>query len=153
MSHEHKTKVVEWKLDGEHNFVPGLYGCTDCSETFTSLPLDVESLGHTHLEYVEGCFGCKARTLQLSTGDANSSAAMSGKKWDSENEFYASAVRQGVNPDGLFRHEVESALEASEALGVAYDTETSPLQARDITSETIEVMREVVMEDKLINRE
>lgn len=145
MSHEHKPKVVEWKFDEAHNFVAGLYGCTECPETFTSLPLDTASLGHSHSEYVEGCFGCKAKTLQLSTGDANGTAAMASKKWDSENEFYASAVRQGINPDGLFRHEVEAALNASEALGVAYNTDTSPLAAKDITPETLEVMKEVVL--------
>lgn len=152
MLHEHKTKVVDWGFDEEHNWVATLYGCTECDETFVDLPPDTGSLGHLHAEYVEGCFGCKIKTLELSTGDANGKAAMASKKWDSENEFYASAVAQGINPDGVFRHEVEAAFEASEKLGKAYDTDTSPLTADQITSETADVMREVVMEDKLISK-
>ena len=152
MSHEPKTKVVDWKFDEAYNLIAGSYGCIECDETFTKLPLEVESLRHVHTKYVDDCFGCKVKTLQLSTGDANGAAAMSSKAWDSENEFYASAVRQGINPDGLARHEVEAAYEASEKLGVAYNTDTSPLEANQITSKTIEVMREVVMEDKIIKQ-
>lgn len=150
MLHEHKTKVVAWGFNEKHDFVASLYGCTECDETFVDLPPDTGLLGHTHTEYVDGCFGCKAKTLQLSTGDANSAMGTSQKRWDSENEFYASAVKQGINPDGVFRHEVEAAFEASEKLGKAYDTDTSPLTADQITDQTAEVMREVVMEDKII---
>ncbi len=37
-----------------------------------------------HPEFVEGCFGCKASTIDLNAGEANSRLTMSSKKWDKE---------------------------------------------------------------------
>lgn len=149
MLHEHKTKVVAWDFNEKHDFVASLYGCTECNETFVDLPTDTGLLGHAHTEYVEGCFGCKAKTLQLSTGDANGTAAMSSKAWDSENEFYASAVKQGINPTGIARYEVEAALEASEKLGYAYDGDTM-VDPDKLTSGAVELMHEL-KEEELIS--
>lgn len=152
MEHKHQPRIVDFKLDIEMNWIPTSYDCLSCDWVGDTLPVEEDtSEEHNHREYVDGCFSCKIKTLQLSTGDANSGRQVSEKKWDSENEFYADAVRQGINPDGIFRHEVEAALEASEKLGVAYDTDTSPLEAAHITNEAVEVMREVVMEDKIIS--
>ena len=36
----------------------------------------------THPEFVEGCFGCKALTVDLNPGEANSRLTMSSKKWE-----------------------------------------------------------------------
>lgn len=153
MTHTHQVRIVDFALDGDFNWKPTSYDCLGCDWVGENLPEDENILEpHQHKEYVDGCFSCKIRTLEFSTGDANSSAGMASKKWDSENDFYASAVRQGINPDGIARHEVEAALEASEKLGSAYDTDTSPLEANQITSETIEVMKEVVMENKIIKQ-
>ena len=142
MTHSHIPKVLEWKLDEAHNFRASLHGCLTCSETFTDIPLEEESLGHTHTDYVDDCFGCKIQTLELSTGDANSTKAMSSKKWDSENQFYADAVKQGVNPDGVFRHEVEASLNASEILGVPYNGD-SMMPANEITPQLVQTMKEM----------
>ena len=79
--HKHTGKIIDWKLDANANYVPNLYGCTDCDELFPESPSNGnEYEDHTHTEYVEGCFGCKLPTLQLSTGDANSNKAMSSKR-------------------------------------------------------------------------
>lgn len=143
MTHSHKPKVLEWKLNEDFNWVASLYGCLDCDETFTSTPLDEEEkLDHQHIEYVEGCFGCKIQTLELSTGDANSTKAMASKKWDAENQFFADAVKQGVNPDGVFRHEVEAALNASEMLGVPYNGD-SMMPANEITPQLVQTMKDM----------
>jgi len=37
-----------------------------------------------HPEYVEGCFGCKASTIDLNAGEASTRLTMSAKKWDNE---------------------------------------------------------------------
>ena len=152
MEHIHQPRIVDFKLNKESVWEATGYNCLSCDWTGDAPPEEGLYVPHQHKDYVDGCFACKIKTLELSTGDANSAAGMASKKWDSENEFYASAVRQGINPDGIARHEVEAALEASEMLGSAYNTDTSPLEANQITSETIEVMREAVMEDTIIKQ-
>ena len=152
MEHQHQPRIMDFRLSAEFHWVPTGYDCLGCEWTGDEPPEAQLYVPHVHKEYVDNCFACKIKTLELCTGDANGTAAMASKKWDSENEFYASAVRQGINPDGLARHEVEAAYEASEKLGVAYDTDTSPLEAHQITSKTTEVMREVVMENKILRQ-
>lgn len=152
MEHRHQTRIVGFRLNKNSLWEATGYDCLSCDWTGKTPPKDDIYIPHAHKEYVDGCFACKIKTLELSTGDANSARQIGQSNWDSENEFYASAVRQGINPDGLARHEVEAAFEASEKLGVAYDADTSPLEANQITPETVEVMREVVMENKMITQ-
>jgi hypothetical protein len=98
-----------------------------------------------HPEHVEGCFGCKAEGLQLSTGDARGDVIASGttqKKWNSELEAYRSARAQGIQPNGTKRKQIEAAHNASEKLGTAYDGNTM-VQARKIDTKTATVMREL----------
>ena len=102
----------------------------------------------THPEYVEGCFGCKAEGLQLSTGDARGDVIASGttqKKWNSELEAYRSARAQGIQPNGTKRKQIEAAHEASEKLGAAYDGSTM-IQAQKINKPTATVMKELKKE-------
>lgn len=136
MSHYHIPKIVDWKFDEAYNFIPSLYGCTACDETFVDLPIDEV----TAREPTE--FYLKARTLQFSTGDANSSAATSSKKWDSENNAFADAVRQGVNPGGVSRSDVDAAMDASETLGYAYDAEAM-VAPEHLTPLAVDVMNEL----------
>ena len=143
MKHSHKPKVLEWVLNEDFNWVSSLYGCLDCDETFASTPLDEEEdLGHQHTTYVEGCFGCKAKTLQLSPGDAHSGRQVSEKKWDAENQAFADAERQGIQPDGVFQKDIQEAHRASEVLGTAYNADTM-LPAHQITKGVAEVYKEI----------
>jgi len=50
----------------------------------------------THPEFVEGCFGCKASTIDLNPGEANSRLTMSSKKWDKELALYRTARSQDI---------------------------------------------------------
>jgi hypothetical protein len=43
-----------------------------------------------------------------------------GKKWDKELDLYASARKQGIQPDGTSTAKVQQALDISEKTGVAY---------------------------------
>jgi hypothetical protein len=79
----------------------------------------------THPEFVEGCFGCKVGTLQLSPGDAASNKnGMSQKKWDAELNAYSSARAQGIQPDGTSMAKIKDAIDKSDKAGKAYDANT-----------------------------
>lgn len=76
-----------------------------------------------HPTFVEGCFGCKASSIQLAAGDASGDLVSNGwtnKKWDKELDLYASARKQGIQPDGTSTAKVQQALDISEKTGVAY---------------------------------
>jgi len=77
----------------------------------------------THPEYVEGCFGCKASTLELHPGDAAHMRVVSRKKWDAELNAYADARRQGIQPAGTSMKAIKDAHKASENLGKPYNGE------------------------------
>ena len=96
----------------------------------------------THPEFVEGCFGCKIGTLELSTGDASSGKLMPGKKWNAELDAYKEARKQGIQPAGTSMKAIQEAHKASEALGKAYNAETMP-RAQHINKKTATVMKEL----------
>ena len=73
-----------------------------------------------HPEYVEGCFGCKASTIDLNAGEANSRLTMSAKKWDKELALYRSARAQGIQPDGTSTAKIRKAIDVSNKTGIAY---------------------------------
>jgi len=73
-----------------------------------------------HPEFVEGCFGCKASTVDLNPGEANSRLTMSSKKWDKELALYRSARSQGIQPDGTSTAKIRKAIDASNQTGIAY---------------------------------
>lgn len=77
-----------------------------------------------HPEYVEGCFGCKISTVQLSTGAANSNPARKAvaareARWNRDMPAYKRLRDQGLQPpridgcadlerDSSTRFEIES---------------------------------------------
>jgi hypothetical protein len=73
-----------------------------------------------HPEYVEGCFGCKASTIDLNAGEANSRLTMSSKKWDKELALYRSARAQGIQPEGTSTAKIRKAIDISNKSGRAY---------------------------------
>jgi len=74
----------------------------------------------THPEFVEGCFGCKASTIDLNPGEANSRLTMSSKKWDKELALYRSARAQGIQPEGTSTAKIRKAIDISNRTGTAY---------------------------------
>ena len=74
----------------------------------------------THPDYVEGCFGCKASTVDLNPGEASSRLTMSAKKWDNELALYRSARSQGIQPDSTKTKDIRKAIDISNRTGVAY---------------------------------
>jgi hypothetical protein len=147
MGHAHVGKVVEWGMDSDYNSIPTVYGCTSCSDISMSALTDEEVTPEHryHTEYIDGCFGCKARTLQLATGDANVIASgWTGKKWDGELQNFRDAVAQGISPEGTSTKKIQEAVDASDRMGRAYKAEDMP-QAKHINKPIIETMKEIGM--------
>ena len=74
----------------------------------------------THPEYVEGCFGCKASTVDLNPGEASTRLTMSAKKWDNELALYRTARSQGIQPDSTKTKDIRRAIDVSNKTGIAY---------------------------------
>jgi hypothetical protein len=144
MEHQHISKVLEWGFNANHDFIASLWGCVLCDIT-TDKPFEYEDISVDHTQCGEDCFGCKAKGLQLATGDASGRIIASGttqKKWDKELDFYRDARAQGVQPEATTRKAVERALEASEVLNKPYAGDTMP-KAAQINKETVAVMKEI----------
>lgn len=124
-SHIHKT--IEWGFDREnnHEYYPKKWGCTKCEETWDKLPTYEEEMStHDHDTYVWGCFACKIGTIQLNTGDAGRADSMPQKKWDKELVAYKEARKQGIQPEGTSKKQIDAAVAASQKLGTAFNAET-----------------------------
>ena len=121
--HSHTSVVKEWGLDDKANFAPKLYGCLDCEVTSSKALSNGNIESHTHTKFVEGCFGCKAQTLQLATGDAKGDLVANGwtnKKWNKELSDYRDARAQGIQPDGTSTAQIRKAIDVSDKTGHAY---------------------------------
>lgn len=95
-----------------------------------------------HPEYVEGCFGCKISTLQVGTGDANSSRLTSSKKFEAELDAYKKARADGIQPSGSTMKAIKEAEKASDTLGKAYQGDKMP-KANLINNRVAKTMNEV----------
>lgn len=148
---DHISKIIKfgYKLeDGQVNSFVELYGCTKCDATSELVPLyDIEAgwkakeIDHTKCGGPDKCFGCKARGLQLNTGDANSSKAMPNKKWDGELNAYYQARKEGIQPEGTTMEKIQAAYKASETMGKAYDANDMP-SASTIVKEAVPTLKE-----------
>lgn len=144
--HSHIGKILEWGTKLENGDViqfSTLWGCTKCDAT-SPLPWQYEdiSTGHSeHTDFVDGCFACKVRTLELNTGDAGRAESMSQRKWDAELNAYREARRQGVQPAGTTMKAVKEAMQASDNLGSAFNAETMGA-ANAVTKSKAKLMKE-----------
>jgi hypothetical protein len=95
-----------------------------------------------HAEFVEGCFGCKASTLQLSTGEGNNSfAAKMDKSLEKDRPAYKSMKEAGLQPARLTgAHELMTKAETSYEIesgnlmpGKAKEIETFVKEFKDAT--------------------
>ena len=147
MECDHISKVVGWAYelrDGQMNQHVSLYGCTECDATSPKPFVGKEEVyvtDHSNC-HLDPCFGCKAKGLQLSTGDANGRAAMPKRKWEGELQAYRDARRQGIQPAGTTMEKIVAAEKASENLGRAYNAEKDP-NAKTINKKTANAMNEL----------
>jgi hypothetical protein len=140
----HISRVKVWGFTEDHNFSVTEYDCVLCGETSPTPFRDEEqniSIDHTNCD--DDCFGCKARSLQLNTGDANSQKAMSNKKWDGELDAYRAARAQGIQPAGTSMAHVKAAMDASEVMGKPFDADTASTTAQAINKQSVKSLTEV----------
>ena len=139
----HISRVKEWGFDEAHNFRVTQYDCLLCGLVSETPFKDEENIDIDHVNCDDDCFGCKARSLQMNTGDANSSKAMSNRKWNGELDAYRAARAQGIQPAGTSMAHVKAAVEASNAMGSAYDADTAIAPAQSINKKSIASLSEV----------
>ncbi len=136
----HISRVKEWGFDDNHNFTAALWDCLLCG-TESSQPFrdeEVVEIDHSLCNY-DPCFGCKAKGLQLNTGDAGRDTPE--KKFQGRLKAYRDARAQGIQPNGTHTIQVEAALKASETLGKAYDGGTM-IRADKVTKRNSELIKE-----------
>lgn len=146
MTCDHISKVLAWGyelINGDVISKPSQYGCTKC-EAVSPVPFDTEDvfIDHTKCGGPDECFGCKARGLQLSTGDASSQKQTSNKKWEGELNAYRAARAEGIQPAGTTMEKVQEARRASDAMGAAYDSNTMA-STELIQNKTVNKLKEV----------
>lgn len=145
---DHISKVTKWgiKRDGGTIVeIPVEYGCTKCdvtSETPLSDGMPALNIDHSDCDN-NPCFGCKAKGLQLNTGDANHTKMVSNKKWNSELNAYEQARAEGIQPAGTSMAKILEARKASEAMGKAFNADTAGVEAGLINNKTADKLKEV----------
>ena len=123
--HDHIHRVGEWGVEiikGVAHYKVNFWDCLIC-DAILDEPVERERVVHEHTEFTEGCFTCKAMTVQFGTGDANSGLIANGwtnKKWDGELQAYRDARAQGVQPASTKMKDIRAAMEISEKTGRAY---------------------------------
>lgn len=138
---DHIGKVEKWGFDENYNFKAILWGCTECDATSEKVWPESEQIriDHSNCKF-DPCFGCKAKNLQLNTGDA--ARDISDKSWNNRLAFYRQARADGIQPNGTHPVQVEAAYKASETLGKAYNAETM-VRADKVTKNVSEVMKTI----------
>jgi hypothetical protein len=142
MDCSHISKVLDWGFDENHDFIAKTWGCVLCDAVSDKPFKDEDDIAIDHTMCDEDCFGCKAKGLQLNTGDANGRASMPKRKWEGELARYKEARRQGIQPSGTTMEKIVAAEKASENLGRAYNAEKDP-NAKNIDKKTANVINEV----------
>jgi len=145
MDCDHISKVVKDGynlIDGQMHSTVLLWGCTKCDVTSTEPLYDITAAFVSKEACKENCecFGCKAKGLQMNTGDAG--RPVGKKEWEGRLKFYKDARNQGIQPAGTQRLQVEAAYKASETLGKAYDAGTMGVRADKVTKSVAAVMKE-----------
>jgi hypothetical protein len=123
MNCNHVSKVLKWGVDANTNLVAELWGCSLCNWESSEPHIREDSISHGHTEYVEGCFSCKIKTLELGTGDANGALVANGwtnKKWDGELAAYRNARAEGIEPKSTKLKDIQAAVEVSDKTGQAF---------------------------------
>lgn len=127
MDCDHISKIVKFKydlIDGDIKQSVDIYGCTKCDVTSHEPLYDMADNFKKKAPCKPDCecFGCKAKGLQLSTGDANGRRIMTAKAYDNELKAYSDAIRQGVEPATTNMKDIQAAMNLSQLAGKAFDS-------------------------------
>ena len=146
MTCDHISKVLAWGyevINGDVISKPSEYGCTKCTEV-SPVPFDKDDvfIDHTKCGGPDKCFGCKARGLQLNSGDASSQKMVSNKKWHGELDAYRAARAEGIQPAGTSMSKIQEARRASDVMGKAFDANTMG-DSKTIQKKTVSTLKEI----------
>jgi hypothetical protein len=127
MTCDHVGKVVKFGyklIDGQVESYVDVWGCTKCDVTSPEPLYDMADnfAAKDPCKPDCDCFGCKAKGLQLSTGDANGRRTMSAKAYNNELNAYSDAVRQGIEPATTNMKDIQDAVKLSNLAGKAFDS-------------------------------
>jgi hypothetical protein len=127
MTCDHVGKVVKFGyklIDGQVESYVDVWGCTKCDVTSPEPLYDMADnfAAKDPCKTDCDCFGCKAKGLQLSTGDANGRRTMSAKAYNNELNAYSDAVRQGIEPATTNMKDIQDAVKLSNLAGKAFDS-------------------------------
>ena len=140
--HDHTNVVLNWGFDSNNEWVPNLFGCSKCDVVPQATRFEDRSVKVSHKNCKKNpCFGCRAKTIQMSTGDAGRAENMAAKKWDKELSDYRDARKQGIQPAGTSQKQIQEAVEASQNMGKAFNAETMGA-AKKITKTKAKKMKE-----------
>ena len=138
---DHVSRVKEWGFNDNHDFIAALWDCVNCGAESSTPFVDTKfvQIDHSNCK-IDPCFGCKAKGLQLNTGDAG--RPVSEKKWSGRLAEYRHARDNGIQPAGTTPQAVREAWRASEVLNTAYDANTMT-STRNIKSNTVEAIKAI----------
>ena len=139
----HIGRVKKWGFTKAHDFKVTLYDCLLCGIESKVPFKEEERIDIDHVNCDDSCFRCKAKSLQLNTGDANSQKQVSNKKWNGELDAYRTARAQGIQPAGTSMAHIKAAVEASDVMGKPFDADTASTTAQSVTKESIQSLTEV----------
>lgn len=121
---DHISRIKKWSYklkDGDMIPYASLYDCTNCGkESKKPFPMQEVFIDHSNCSE-EPCFGCKAKYLQINTGDVNSRVTMSTRAHDKELGSYYDATRQGIEPISTKTKDIQAAVAISNETGKAFD--------------------------------
>ena len=138
---DHISRVKEWGFNDNHNFCVALWDCINCGVESSTPFIDTKFVQIDHSNCTnDPCFGCKAKGLQLNTGDAG--RPISDKKWTGRLAEYRHAREDGIQPACTTPEAVREAWRASETLGKAYDANTMT-STRNIKKNTVEAIKAI----------
>lgn len=124
MNCNHTTRVKTWGynlIDGNMFPKPNMYDCVHCGlESTEPFPHQDVFVDHSNCND-NPCFGCKAKYLQLSVGDARHDGVMSAKQHDKELGSYFDAISQGIEPISTKQRDIDAAVRLSNDMGAAFD--------------------------------
>ena len=121
---DHIFKVLIWGVDTSKPtapLIPSLWGCTNCDEQFTELPV-VEEVERERVEhdFMCECFACRVKSIKVAYCGIGGGDATAQRQWDRNLDLYRKARAEGIQPTGTSKSKVMAAIRQSDKTGSAF---------------------------------